>query len=512
MSNEQPIEHPIEEEEGKTGGCKCTGFLGNSVARGMGITAAGRGAVVASNIFISSSLLYLASQEAGCLDEDGKTTDCDAKIYGFQPSSLITNIAVISNLVAAVFNPLVGALVDFTDHRHALGTICSFIIIMIQAIQVYTVSSTWFIMAILQSIAGAIYQFMLTSTYAYFPEMTKELGEKAMHSIAPKITITQFSFQATFMVLIIGISIGIGSGDVLTAQISQGINAAILLVTWSIGWFKLLPKSKAKRVLPEGKSLCSAGFSQIFQTAKHINSNYKHSIRWYLMALIFAEAGANSFTICAVTYLNEVLKMSGTETGIVFLIVLVCTIPGSFLCEYVVNKTNFNTGWRLNMLYFAVVTTVGVFVLNDEYDKIKTYILGIFWGIALGWFYPTENGFFAVLVPQEQATEMAGIYNFCALVISWCPPFIFTAMNENGIPLNYGLLHLVVYFFIAIGFLSLMPDWETVIAESHGGQSQEQEGDEEETTAKDPATKPDSNTESTNQLDVEQPSSSQAQE
>ena len=451
-------------------------------------TAAGRGAVVASNIFISSSLLYLASEEAGCLDEDGKATDCDEKIYGFQPSSLITNIAVISGLISAFLNPLIGAIVDFTDHRHAVGTIMSFIIITIQAIQVYTVSSTWFTMAILQAIAGAIYQFMLTSTYAYFPEMTKELGEKAMSNVAPKITISQFSFQAMFIVLIIGISIGIKSGDVLTAQISQGINAVTILICWSIGWFKLLPKSKAKRTLPEGKSLCSAGFSQIFQTAKHINSNYKNSIRWYFLALCFAEAGANSFTICAVTYLNEVLKMSGTETGIVFLIVLICTIPGSFFCEYVVNKTNFNTGWRLNMLYFSIITAIGVFVLNDENDKIITYVMGVFWGIALGWFYPSENGFFAVLVPQEQATEMAGLYNFCALVISWCPPFIFTAMNENGIPLNYGLLHLVAYFLISIALLSMMPsDWDAVMAESHGNNKPE-----EPTARVDDPTKPES--------------------
>jgi len=465
----------------------------------MGLTAAGRGAVVASNIFISSSLLYLASEEAGCLDEGGKATDCDAKVYGFQPSSLITNIAVISNVTAALLNPLVGAVVDFTDYRHAMGTFCSFLIIAIQAVQVYTVQSTWFIMAILQAIAGAIYQFMLTSTYAYFPEMTKELGEKAMTSIAPKITITQFCFQICFMVLIIGISMGIKSGDVLTAQFSQGINAVTILICWSIGWFKLLPKSKAKRSLPEGKSLWSAGFSQIFQTAKHINSNYKNSLRWYLLALIFAEAGANSFTICAVTYLNEVLKMTGTQTGIVFLIVLVCTIPGSFLCEYVVNKTNFNISWRLNMLYFAICTTVGSFILNDENDKILTYVMGIFWGIALGWFYPNENGYFAVLVPQEQATEMAGLYNFCALIISWCPPFIFTAMNESGIPLNYGLFHLVAYFLIAIAFLWMMPDWDTVMAESHVP-TNTSIGKEDTTNP----TKPDSGmTQHSNQMDVE---------
>jgi len=464
--------------EEKNGLCKCSGFQGNNTARGMGLTAAGRGAFVMSNIFMLSSLLYLASEEVGCLDEDGKAADeCDKKVYGFQPSSVVTNIAVISGIVSAFLNPVVGAVVDFTDYRHAMGVISSCALIAIQAAQIYTVGSTWFPMAILQAIAGSIFQIMVTSTYAYFPEMSDEVGERAMSNIAPKITMSQFISQELFLILIIGISIGIGSkdDDVLTAQVSQGVNVPILIVCWSLGWYKFLPKAKAKRALPEGKSLYSAGCDQIFRTARRINTDYKRSIRWYMLALSFAEAGANSFTVCAVIFLNGVVKMGGSDIAALFLIVLTFTVPGSVLSEWVVARTDYRTAWRLNMAYFSAATIVGVFVLRGEGDRILTFVMGCFWGIAIGWFYPTENGFFGVLVPQEQATEMAGIYIFCSVILTWLPPLIFTVMNENGISLNYGLLHLVAYFAIAIALLSMMPSWDVILAESHGGGG----GDEE---------------------------------
>lgn len=161
----------------------------------------------------------------------------------------------------------------------------------------------------------------------------------------------QFSSQMLFMIVVIGTGIGLGADDVLTAQFSQGICVPILLFLWGMGWLKFNPKVKAKRPLPEGSTnLVKAGFVQVYHTAKNINQNYKNSIRWYMVALTFAESGANSFTVCAVTYLNEVVKMSGIETGIAFFIVLLFTIPGAKISERVAKRTNFNTSWRINMV------------------------------------------------------------------------------------------------------------------------------------------------------------------
>jgi hypothetical protein len=72
-----------------------------------------------SNVFLSASLLFLASKEAGCLDDEGNVeNDCDTRVYGMAPAALITNhVAVISGLLSAFFMPVIGAMLDFTPYR-----------------------------------------------------------------------------------------------------------------------------------------------------------------------------------------------------------------------------------------------------------------------------------------------------------------------------------------------------------------------------------------------------------
>jgi MFS-type transporter involved in bile tolerance (Atg22 family) len=134
-----------------------------------------------SNIFLSTSLIYLAREEAGCIDEEGEVIeDCDGTAYGFQPASFVSNIAVISSLLSAFFMPLVGAMVDYTEYRKRVGAIISASIVAIQIAQIGTVSETWFVMAILQALAGFLYQGLVLSVYAYLPDMSYRVGETTM--------------------------------------------------------------------------------------------------------------------------------------------------------------------------------------------------------------------------------------------------------------------------------------------------------------------------------------------
>lgn len=104
-----------------------------------------------ANVFLSSALLYLANEAAGCIDEEGNLIeDCDGKVYGFVPASLITNVAVISGLLTALFMPVVGAIIDYTPHRRLVGIATAVLITVMQGIQIGTVQKTWFAMAILQ--------------------------------------------------------------------------------------------------------------------------------------------------------------------------------------------------------------------------------------------------------------------------------------------------------------------------------------------------------------------------
>ncbi len=102
-------------------------------ATGFAMNASGAGPVVMSNAFLATSLLTLAKMEVGCdLDlnigesmdvvdtEGGNNHECEGKVYGFKPSSLISIIATTSGILSCFLLPFLGAIVDFTRFRHTL--------------------------------------------------------------------------------------------------------------------------------------------------------------------------------------------------------------------------------------------------------------------------------------------------------------------------------------------------------------------------------------------------------
>lgn len=244
-------------------------------------------------------------------------------------------------------------------------------------------------MSALQAIAGFIYQVQVVSTYAYLPEMAREVGQARMNSYTAIFTQTQFSSvswrrfaisidpsglliyqflsniqhplqQATFTVVVIGVSFMLQLHTVHTAMVGQ-----TAVVLWCVAFFiwgwKYLPSRPARHTLQEGQWMLTAGFAQNWSTAKAIWSQYRKGLKWYLLALVFAEASAAAITnisswvflwrsianwtldmlfshllfanqmepsIHAVIYLSDVVGLNILQVGIFFLVALLGTIPG----------------------------------------------------------------------------------------------------------------------------------------------------------------------------------------
>jgi MFS-type transporter involved in bile tolerance (Atg22 family) len=215
----------------------------------------------------------------------------------------------------------------------------------------------------------------------------------------------QFATQASFLVVIIAISIGLGLGAVETGQLSQGVNTLWSSLFFFLGW-KLLPHVPANHTLPEGRSLITIGFVQVYHTAKNINQQYSHGLRWFFLALILAESAANAFTVVSVIYLDEQIGLSSGEIGIFFLITLIGTLPGSVLGASVTKRLDPNRSWQMSMLCLALWAAGGVVVL-DATTKYVAFLWGAGVGVFLGWFYPTENLFFSMCLPKGQEAVRA---------------------------------------------------------------------------------------------------------
>lgn len=211
-------------------------------------------------------------------------------------------------------------------------------------------------------------------------------------------TMTQFGSQCLFLIVVIALSIALGLDDVITAQMSQGIDVLWTGTFFYLGW-RLLPNVPPRHILPEGRWLLTEGFFRVYHTAKEIQQKYKRGLRCYFVALIFAESAVNAFTTVAVVFLDEQIGLSGTEIGLFFLVTLLFSLPGSKIGAFVTARTNPNTSWQLAMFSLMLFASGGAIVL-DYIPTMLSYVWGAGIGIFLGWFYPVENLFFSMILPK----------------------------------------------------------------------------------------------------------------
>ncbi len=168
-----------------------------------------------------------------------------------------------------------------------------------------------------------------------------------------------------------------------------------------------------------------------------------------------------SFITTSVTYMVEVLKLSASKIGIVYLITLFLTMPGSVLAYWVCNKTNPLTALKINIILISGVNLVFYLNLKDPSDANLMFGIAFIWGICAGWYYPLEKMVFSMIIPSGQESELTGFFLYCTRILSWLPPLIFTAINEAGIHLSWAGLHMNIYLFVGLSLFMFMPHWQT---------------------------------------------------
>ncbi len=307
------------------------------------------------------------------------------------------------------------------------------------------------------------------------PNKTTDYDPVAVTSI---FQVTQFSSQAAFLLVVTILSITLGLGDVVAAQMSQSINVVWSGVSFFLSW-RLLEPVKARHVLPEGQTLLTQGFSQVYHTACNVNRLYKRGTRWFFLAVIFAEASANAFTVVAVVFLDEQLGMSFTDIGIFFFVSLVSSIPGSFVGAFVTRRLDPKRSWQVVMSLMYLWTAAGAIVMDYLPRDLSylAYVWGCGVGMLLGWFYPTESLFFCMCLPKGQEAELSGFLVYCTQILGWLPPLIFSVMVEARVSQTYGVVAVCTFFLVAVAILEFAAPWNEILEES--GREKEIESSED---------------------------------
>ncbi len=181
--------------------------------------------------------------------------------------------------------------------------------------------------------------------------------------------------------------------------------------------------------------------------------------------------------------MNEVMNLTAPQIGIVYLIVLLSTVPGSIIANWISNKMNPMQALKINLFIFVGVNFGAFLNIKDEDDINLAYAVAFLWGCLSGWYFPLVKLIFSIIIPSGQEAELAGFFLYCSQILSWLPPLVFTVMNEAGVHLRWGGMHLNIYLFIGFLFFMYMPHWQECVESAKKKNKMKWNSDQEQTDA-----------------------------
>lgn len=409
-------------------------------ATGQAMDYCGRGPINQAGSFVGSAILKLAAMEAGGIN---------MTIHGIKVSSLLTIGNLIAGVTAGVTMPLVGALVDHTDHRKAMGALSAAVVVACAGGQLSLGPDTWFTVYILGIILGYFFIMHQVCVMAYLPDLSHNTTE--MGHYTAMFMSRQYMLQGVYTSIIVLVGFTTQINDVQTAKLGIGLAFCIGVLCFGYAWLFLFRKRPKLREVPQGQNLVSTGFLQLYNTSKIVFSQYP-ALKWFMISLLWSpEAGAGTILAIAVTFLTLFVKMTVSEISLVSLCMLFANIPGAMISRYMCKKINPLNSFRAAEILFATATALIAGTVTGPEKKNLVYIYAAMIGIGFGWMFPSQRTTVVALVPKGQETEIMGLVSFFGQIIGWLPSFIFTIMNENGVNMRWGIG--MVSFFLLTSFL-----------------------------------------------------------
>lgn len=435
-------------------------------ATGLTLDMFARATILMAGIFLGPALLELATAEAveQCdIDIDEETCAENARIHGFKPSSLLTNIAIVSGLVSNLLLPLVGAVVDHTVYRRQVGSYSAILMVAIKGVEIFISARTWFAVACLQTVSAVCFQVHILAVYAYSSELSKHPTQQS--HFQSYFFLVLYASTVLFMLEVLIPGALLATDDVGTARIGVVASAITCVPFFAIAWRYLFRNRPALSRVPPNQTLLSAGFTRLRQTSKTIQSELP-AVRWFLRAIIFSEAADAALPTIATTYMSEYLEMQSLEIGLVLLVFLIAGMPGTWCGRIVSTHYDPVVSAKMAVVSYMISTTLATLTLRPE-TKYLAYLYAVMWGISQGWMHPQHTAIFVTITPKGQEVELMGLFLFAVQILNFLPPLIFTVLNEAGIDMNWGMASLNIYFALGLLGLFCLGDYQEAIAKAH---------------------------------------------
>jgi len=450
-------------------------YGGNEEALGWALDGIGRSvSFIAAAVFVGTALLNLAKEAAGCETEipEGETSlpECNGKVYGIRPSSLLTTYSTVVGLVSSAMLPLVGSFIDHSKYRQDAGRMTALVLCLLLVPLIFIAEETWFALAIILLVVAFLGWIHTSVAFAYLPELTDD--ETELVKLTASFTIIQYASTVIFLIVMIGLFYVLGLTDnaIVSARIAQSVSTVVTSVAFGWAWTRCFGERPAFQEIPPGSNIWNAGFKKVYHTSVRIYKSFS-ALKWFFVGIAFGEAASQSLATIAITYLTDVMLLNATENGIAILLLFIGSVPGALISKKFAFR--FHSLWsaKVSVGIMALITGLAALFLTGPGQQIRVYCIAVGWGIGTGWKYTAERCIVCQIIPEGQDAELMGYYLFAGQILIWLPSLIFTVLNENGVNMRIGIATVGAFFLVALLAYFLMGDYAEAIqiATGNGG-------------------------------------------
>jgi MFS-type transporter involved in bile tolerance (Atg22 family) len=437
--------------------CSCR--RGNPDVTGFVLNQVGRGVLFNAALFLIGTYLHLANRAAGCptdvcLVEEDDTEPTPApsmgttcgKVWGVRPAALVSFGLTIGQVTIACLMPVVGSIVDHSDHRKRIGLIGLFLAWLITTLQAAVTRHTWQVLLILYYTVYMLgYMINQTCAMVYLPELTD--NNDVLASINGRARVKEMSSMLFYMIFVAACQMIFTLDAVDTGRVASLASALVGGLVTFCSW-RYFTERPASRVLPEKAHLLLYGFVNIRETVMALYAEAPELLK-FLGSYAFSEAGTGGVVGLVAIYLIEQLEMCGYVTVLVCAIVF--TVPGAALSSVAARKGRAKQAHAGCLLFLSLVIFAVPWVIYkpSHANGVLPWVFAVLLGLGLGFLYPAQRNVFSVLVPGGMEGRVLGIYNFFGASLSWVPSLLFGATYQGTGSMRLGMALVCVFHAVA---------------------------------------------------------------
>ncbi|MDD7796358.1 MFS transporter [Clostridium sp. 'White wine YQ'] len=349
----------------------------------------------------------------------------------------------LATLIISILAPFLGTIADYKGYKKKFFT-CFLLIGVISTALLATVSKGNWLMCL------AIYIFTtigFSGSNIFYDSFLTDVTEDSKMDKVSSYGYAWGYIGGTIPFLICILIITNASSLGITTIFATQISFLITSIWWLLFSFPILRNVNQKYYIDDDPKTIIKELKKLLVALKKLKHN--RNVFLFLLAFFFYIDGVHTVFTMATAYGIDIGIDSNTIMKILVVIQIVA-FPFAILYGILAKKFSTKAMILIGIITYTIVS-IYAFFIKTQFDF---WILSILVASAQGGIQALSRSFYGKIIPKENSAEYFGIYNIFGRISAVIGPLLIGIIGTITGSSKYGILSLVVLFFIG-GFLFL---------------------------------------------------------